>query len=192
MRSEAELEGEDFAARQNAAADIFLAVEEVDKPVLSEVEAGMAEASAQFRQSGGRFMFRQPIGTILGLALMLGLAATPAAAQDARGASDFSSVESLAGAGALAEKGVLVRVFLFPAEFGGEDIPQNVVYITPQAAAARELVVGTLRRMIEDGRLDRMNVVPAYKGRSFVPVAIAFKAWHTSKEGRFEQTIQIW
>lgn len=137
-------------------------------------------------------MFRRPISTILGLASMLGLAASPAAAQQAHGARDFSSVESLSDAGALAAKGDLVRVFLFPAEFGGEDVPPNVVYITPQAAAARELVIGTLRRMIEEGLLDRMNVVPAYKGRSFVPSAIALKAWHTSKEGRFEQTIKVW
>jgi hypothetical protein len=137
-------------------------------------------------------MFRRPISTILALALMLGLAAPPAVAGEARGAPDFSSVESLAAAGALAEKGDLVRIFLFPAEFGGADIPQNVVYITPQAAAARDLLVATLGRMIEEGLLDRMNVAPVYKGRSFVPAAIAFKAWHTSKPGRFEQTIEVW
>ena len=137
-------------------------------------------------------MFRQPISSILRLAVMLGLAAAPAAAQEAPGARDFSSVESLAGAAALAAKGDLVRVYLFPAEFGAEDVPPKVVYITPQAAAARELVIGTLRRMIEEGHLDRMDVVPAYTGRSFVPAAIAFKAWHSSKKGRFEQTIEIW
>lgn len=132
---------------------------------------------------------RQPIGAILAAALMLG---PPATARETKGMHDFSSVESLAGAGALAARGDLVRVLLFPAEFGGADIAQNVVYITPQAAAQRQLLVGTLRRMVEAGRLDRMNVVPVYKGRSFVPAAITFKAWHSSKDGRFEQTIEIW
>ena len=46
--------------------------------------------------------------------------------------------------------------------------------------------------MIEEGLLDRMEVTPAYKGKSFVPSSLALKAWHSSKEGRFERTIEIW
>lgn len=137
-------------------------------------------------------MVRRPIGAIQRWAAMLGLAAAPAAAREGRGAGDFSSVESLAAAEALAARGNLVRVLLFPAEFGGEDIVQNVAYITPKAAAERDRLIATLRRMIEEGGLDRMNVAPVYKGRSFIPAAIAFKAWHTSKDGRFEQTIEVW
>jgi hypothetical protein len=141
-------------------------------------------------------MFLKGLGNKMASALASFLAAVSlqaAAAPDGAGvAPDFSSVGSVESAAALAAQGKLVRVLLFPAEFGGDDIPQNAVYITPEAAAARELALGTISRMIEKGLLDRMEVSPVYKGKSFVPASLVFKAWHSSKEGRFEPTIEVW
>jgi phosphomethylpyrimidine synthase len=43
----------DFAAKQNQSADAFIAAGDAEKPVPSEVEAGMAEMSEKFREKGG-------------------------------------------------------------------------------------------------------------------------------------------
>src|SRR3546814_1422966 len=76
-------------------------------------------------------------------------------------------------------------------DLGGRAVRENMIYITPEAAAARELVIGTLVRLISEGSVDKMEVTPAYKGRSLVPAAITLRAWHSSKPGSFEPTIQI-
>ncbi|BAI98201.1 hypothetical protein Sj15T_25970 [Sphingobium sp. TA15] len=134
--------------------------------------------------------------TLAGALLLL--ASAPVDAAPRKGVSeetvkpDFSSIETAGAAKALAAQGRLVRVLLFPAEVGGRAVRENMIYITPEAAAARELVIGTLVRLISEGSVDKMEVTPAYKGRSLVPAAITLRAWHSSKAGSFEPTIQIW
>ena len=132
---------------------------------------------------------------ILALALMATaplVARPPPPAKRAAMKPDFSAVTSLAAAEALARQGKLVRVLLFPAEFGGEDIRENAVYITPEAAAARDLILGTLHRFIKEGLIDKMDVTPDYKGDSFVPSRIVMHATHSKKKGSFEPTIEVW
>ncbi|WP_255325711.1 MULTISPECIES: hypothetical protein [Sphingobium] len=118
--------------------------------------------------------------------------ATPRPPAEAGVKPDFSTVQTAPAAKALVAKGKLVPILLFPAEFGGEAIPENISYVTPEAAAARELLIGTLARLIKEGSIDKMDVEPSYKGRSFIPTAIRMKAWHSSKPGRFEPTIWVW
>lgn len=105
---------------------------------------------------------------------------------------DFSSVRSLAAANRLAAQGRLVKVLLFPAELGGQDVPENVSYIPPEADEARRSVIGVIRRMMQEGKVNRMTVTPTYKGDSFVPATIQFKASHSRKGGSFEPTIEVW
>ncbi|AMK21483.1 hypothetical protein [Sphingobium sp. TKS] len=127
--------------------------------------------------------------TLVSAALALAAPRLPA---EAGAKPDFSTVQTAAAAKALVAKGKLVPILLFPAEFGGEAIPENMIYITPGAAAARELLIGTLTRLIKEGSIDKMEVEPSYKGRSFIPTAIRMKAWHSSKPGSFEPTIRVW
>lgn len=47
--------------------------------------------------------------------------------------------------------------------------------MTPEAAQARALAVESLVRVVQQGAVE-MNVVPAYKGSSFIPPAIQMKA----------------
>ncbi len=105
---------------------------------------------------------------------------------------DFSQVKSRAAAQALADKGELVRILVFPAELGGQDVPENVVYITPEAAQARELIVGTLRRFADDGLIDNLTVKPQYKGDSVVPSRLVMNATSSKKAGGFNPTIEVW
>lgn len=136
----------------------------------------------------------------LALAAMIGLAA-PVHAQEAAAvqpdfsrieSSNFSRIESLAAAQELAKKGTLVPVLLFPSEVGGPDVPPNTVYITPEAAAERARAVAAIIAMLEEGKVNQMDVKPTYKGKSFVPSSITMLAWHSQKGGRFEVTISVW
>ncbi|WP_374132345.1 hypothetical protein [Sphingomonas sp. 28-62-20] len=105
---------------------------------------------------------------------------------------DYSQVTSLAAARALAAEGKLVKILLFPAELGGEDIPENVAYIPPYAAEARQLVIGTLRRFMADELIDKLEVVPEYRGESFVPTKLVMHATHSKKKGSLHPTVEIW
>ena len=105
---------------------------------------------------------------------------------------DFSSVTSREQAQQRAAEGSLVRILLFPAEFGGEDIEQNAVYVPPAIVPVRAQLLGTLERMIEGGQINKLEVTPEYSGRSFVPTRIRMHAWLEGRSGAFDPVIEIW
>ncbi|WP_422343120.1 hypothetical protein [Parasphingorhabdus sp.] len=105
---------------------------------------------------------------------------------------DFSDVTSIESAQALAKEGKLVKILLFPAEFGGEEMPGNVVYVPPEASEAKDLLTGTMIRYYEEGLIDKLEVNAEYKGDSFIPSRILMEASHSSKEGKFNPTIDVW
>lgn len=105
---------------------------------------------------------------------------------------DYSNVTSRDKAQALAAKGELVKILLFPAEFGGSDTPENVVYVPKAAADAKDLITGTLVRFFKEGLIDNLQVEPTYKGDSIVPSSLVMKASYSTKEGKFNPTIEVW
>jgi hypothetical protein len=128
----------------------------------------------------------------LALAALIALAAPAHAGEAAPAPADFARVESLAAAQDLAKAGTLVPVLLFPAEVGGPDVPPNTVYITPEAATERAKALAAIIALLEQDKLDQMDVKPAYKGKSVVPSSIVMKAWHTGTGETFEATIPVW
>lgn len=103
----------------------------------------------------GRLMLA--IGGILlvvaGLLLLAPLAAAQAGERP-RGTPDFGAVTTAAAADGLVREGRLVAIRLFPAELGGPADAPDTGYITPEAARARALLIGTLERL-RGGRDDR-------------------------------------
>ena len=120
------------------------------------------------------------------------IAPAPLVAQEVVGGPDFSAITTKAAANKLVRKGELVKVRLFPSELGGPDDPDNIVYVTPFAAQARTLLIGTLVRQMKEGLIDRMEVEPDYRGASIIPTKITMTAWHGSKKGSFGAAINIW
>ena len=103
---------------------------------------------------------------------------------------DFSGVDSLARAAAMYRKGQLEKLFLLPPEFGGQDVPQNVLYVPLGVADVKAGVDNNIiRPLVERGRVTRYVAEPEYQGASVVPVAIKITA---SDPGRFISTIKIW
>lgn len=103
---------------------------------------------------------------------------------------DFGAVDSLAKAQELAGQGKLEKLFLMPLEFGGADVPPNVVYVPVGAAAVKagidRNVVGPLAA---EGKITRYEATPEYQGKSFVPIAIRIRA---SSPGEFTTSINLW
>lgn len=105
---------------------------------------------------------------------------------------DFSQVDSREKAEALAEKGELFKILLFPAEFGGQDVPPNTVYVPAGIPEIKDQITQTLIRFVEEGLIDNLSVSPEYKGNSFVPARIVMETSHSGKPGEFNPTIEIW
>jgi len=130
---------------------------------------------------------------IIGAAAMAQEKDRPPAAPDLT-APDFTGVTTKTAANRLVREGRLVKIHLFPTELGGPAKDRyNIVYVTPEAAEARSLMIGTLEADLEEGRIDQMRIMPDYKGTSIVPTRIRFKAWHSQRAGgAYETVLEVW
>ncbi len=103
---------------------------------------------------------------------------------------DYSDVDSMDKAKALARDGKLTKLLLHPAQFGGEDVPNNIVYVPPFVAERKDAIEANIvAPLIREGKVSMYAVTPAYQGRSVVPSAIGICA---SQPGDFTATIGVW
>lgn len=107
-------------------------------------------------------------------------------------ALDFSQVDSLEKAQALLSAGKLERLFLFPPEFGGQDIPRNVLYVPPGIAAIKQRIDSMIQDLVNQGQVTKYEAQPEYKGDSFIPTKIKIAASHHEKGGGVNPVINIW
>ncbi|MGY2736470.1 hypothetical protein [Sphingomonas sp. UYP23] len=105
---------------------------------------------------------------------------------------DFSGIKTVVAARHLVTEGKLEAVLLFPAELGGENIPQNTVYVTPSAAQAKAMIDGTIHRFAQQGLIDKLDVTPEYKRDSIVPSRIVMHATSSKKPGGLNPVIDVW
>ena len=103
---------------------------------------------------------------------------------------DFSAIDSRARAEELFQKGELEKLYLFPLEFGGEDIALNILYVPIGVAAIKSgidnNVIGALAA---EEKITQYKAEPEYQGNSFIPIAVKITAWNP---GQFTTTINIW
>jgi len=107
-------------------------------------------------------------------------------------ARDYSNITSREIAEQHVAQGKLYKILLFPAEFGGEERPENITYVPPGIPEIKDQLTGTLIRSTRDGLIDNLRVTPEYKGNSFVPARIRMFATHKTKKGSFNPVIEIW
>lgn len=111
-------------------------------------------------------------------------------ASTSRQVSDYSAITTLAKAEALLHAGELHRLFLRPLEFGGMDVPMNIVYVPAFVVEAKRNVdFNIVRPMIETKQARQYIAEPQYDGDSFVPCAIRIAA---TNPGNFSTLIEIW
>jgi hypothetical protein len=103
---------------------------------------------------------------------------------------DFSQVDSWEKVEELVSRGELTPVHLLPPEFGGEDVPENVVYVPPFVVEVKHGTdMNIIRPLIEDGSVREYVAAPRYEGSSHVPSSIEIRA---SNPGDFQTRLKIW
>lgn len=105
---------------------------------------------------------------------------------------DFTDVDSLKKAQALFREGKLEELYLFPPEFGGEAVPQNIVYVPRGIAEIKRGIDATIGEMVKEGAVTKYVARPEYKGNSFIPSRIVIETSHPEKPGALNPTINIW
>ena len=103
---------------------------------------------------------------------------------------DFSGIDSQAKAEDLFRRGDLEKLYLMPLEFGGEDIPLNVLYVPIGVADIKSGIDNNIiGPLAAEGTVTEYKAEPEYQGTSFIPIAVKVTAWNP---GQFTTTINIW
>lgn len=103
---------------------------------------------------------------------------------------DYRHVDSREKAEQLCKSGELKKLLLLPAEFGGDDIPVNVVYVPKFAAEIKERIdENTIMPLAQEGKVRRYAAIPEYEGKSVVPSQIRISA---TEPGSFEAVVAVW
>lgn len=104
--------------------------------------------------------------------------------------NDFSHITSRELAEAAWQSGQLQKLLLMPAEFGGEDVEVNVLYLPGVAADAKRTVdLQQVLPLAQQGRISRYEARPQYFGDSFVPSLLTIDA---CDPGRFTAEVRVW
>jgi hypothetical protein len=103
---------------------------------------------------------------------------------------DFSALDSREKAEAAVREGKLEPLLLLPATFGGENVPQNVVYVPVGLAAAKASIDrGVIAAAVKAGNVRQYAASPEYQGKSFIPIRILIRAWDP---GDLNVKLNIW
>lgn len=103
---------------------------------------------------------------------------------------DFSTIDSEAKVEELYRRGELEKLILMPVELGGQDEPDNVLYVPIGVASIKSRIdQNIIAPLAREGKISRYQAEPEYQGGSFVPIALKITA---SDPGHFTTTIQIW
>jgi len=106
--------------------------------------------------------------------------------------TSWDFVKSRDAAEALCREGRLMKTRLVPGELGGDESPENVVYIPPAARIAKDRTTAELIELFRNGLADQMSVIPEYRGDSFVPSHLLVSAWRSERAPAYEKPIAIW
>jgi hypothetical protein len=104
-------------------------------------------------------------------------------------ALDFSTIDSNEKAIELFDKGQLVKLYLMPLDFGGQDSPMNTLFVPKFANDKKNAFDSTVIDMIESGLKLGYSVSPEYKGSSFIPSKLII---HLKGDKTMNETIDIW
>ncbi len=106
---------------------------------------------------------------------------------------DYSSVDSQGKVDELLEQGVLEKLYLFPREFGGPDVPGNVCHVPAWATAMKSKIDhDIIQPRVAAGEFTQYTAKPVYEGKSFVPIAIDISAGPKANPSQFAGRVSVW
>jgi hypothetical protein len=104
---------------------------------------------------------------------------------------DFSNIISLNSAEKACRDGRLVKTLLLPAEIGGLERPENVIFIPPHALLIKNQSTTELLSAIRMGMIE-VAVTPEYRAASVVPTKILISASLPKEKAGYSIDIGIW
>jgi hypothetical protein len=109
---------------------------------------------------------------------------------DGSSAADYSAVDTHEKAWRLVEQGDLVALLMMPAMFGGDERPENIVFV-PRATADRKNQIDeeVVLPLVQAGATVEYSVTPTYASGARVPVSLTITA--SSPEAHL-YSLQIW
>lgn len=104
---------------------------------------------------------------------------------------DFSEINSNEKAIKLAEKGILVPLYLMPLRFNGKESVRNRLFVPPFVAELKDKYDDIVENLLLQDKVNGYSCKPEYRGLSFIPYKIQIMA---KKDGEpiFTETINIW
>jgi hypothetical protein len=105
---------------------------------------------------------------------------------------DFSAVDSNEKVQTLFIEGKLEKLHLFPLDYGGKDIPLNVVFVPPGIGQIKSQIDASVGKLVAEGLVSNYEAKPEYKGSSFIPSKIKVTTSHPEKSGEFNYSIDVW
>ncbi|MDJ0646394.1 MAG: hypothetical protein QNJ57_10470 [Flavobacteriaceae bacterium] len=109
--------------------------------------------------------------------------------QEAENGRNFSDIDSVEKVIELFEKGELSKIYMMPLEFGGEDSPENTLYVPEFVQKFKNQFDKLVENLLLDGKKLSFEATPEYKGRSFVPSKLKLVV---TGDSEFTETINIW
>lgn len=91
----------------------------------------------------------------------------------------------------LLERGLVEKVLMFPAEFGGPDEPRNRTDLPPELAARKRAIDAEIRRRIEGGEALYDRVTPEYDSDRFVPARLRLEAAQDGGGSAIEDVLEV-
>ena len=82
---------------------------------------------------------------------------------------DFTAVDSVLKAEALAAEGKLTPLYLVPLRFGGQEMPMNRVFVPASVVERKDHHDERVEQLVNEHRADGYSCTPEYRGSSVVP-----------------------
>lgn len=103
---------------------------------------------------------------------------------------DFALVDSHEKGQALVRTGVLQKLLLLPAEFGGDDHPANTLFVPPAIVKRKaDIDRDVIGPLIKTGKIKKYSAKPEYQGKSMVPIQLTITV---SDPQTYKFPIAIW
>ena len=104
---------------------------------------------------------------------------------------DFTKVDSVLKAEALAAEGKLAPLHLVPLRFGGQDMPMNRVFVPVSVVNRKEHYDETIEGLVKDHKADGYSCTPEYRDGSVIPFRLEGMA---TEEGIpvYSWSIDVW
>lgn len=104
---------------------------------------------------------------------------------------DFSDIDSDEKVMELAQKKILMPLYLMPLRFNGEESVSNRLFVPPFVVELKDRYDDMVEKLLVEDKVNGYSCSPAYKGSSRIPYKIEIAA---KKDGNpvFTETINVW